>query len=112
MPGNFEKRLAKIEEVLAKKIEEEHLSKCNCGDPKGMFKPAPGVDMAVQLTAELALKCPVHQERRLGRLLWIEFVDSNRNPIPNPKMDPLVEEYKRRYDHQLEQAPPNADENV
>ena len=112
MPGNFEKRLAKIEEVLAKKVEEEYLSNCNCGDPKGKFLVFPGIDTAVRLRTELGLKCPVHQERRLGRLLWIEFVDSNRNPIPNPKMDPLVEEYKRRYDHQLEQAPANADENV
>jgi hypothetical protein len=112
MPGNFEKRLAKIEEVLAKKVEEEYLSKCNCGDPKGIFMLLPEVNAAVQLTEELALKCPIHQERRLSRLIWFVVVDSDGAHIPDPEVDPLVEEYGRRYDQQLEQAAANAHENV
>ena len=112
MTGNFERRIAKIEEVLAKKAQEEELAKCNCGDPKRVFMPRPGVDMAVQLKAELALICPVHQERRLRRLLWAEIIGSDGKRIPNPKLDPIVEEYGRRYDRQFEQAPKNAAENV
>ena len=112
MPGNFEKRLAKIEEVLAKKVEEEYLSNCNCGDPKGKFLVFPGIDTAVRLRTELGLKCPIHQERRLSGLFRIVLVAPDGRTVPNPEVDPLVEEYERRYDHQLEQAPANADENV
>ena len=53
MPGNFEKRLAKVEEVLAKKVQEEYLSKCNCGDPKGIFMLLPVLNVSVQLIEEL-----------------------------------------------------------
>ena len=112
MPGNFEKRLAKIEEALAKKAQEEDLAKCNCGDPKRIFMPRPGVDMAMQLRAELALRCPVHQERRLSRLLWAEIIGSDGKRIPDPKMDPIVEEYERRYDRQNEQLSEDDAENV
>ena len=112
MPGNFEKRLAKIEDVLAKKVQEQDLCKCNCGDPKRIFMPRSGVDMTVQLTAELALRCPVHQERRLSRLLWAEIIGSDGKRIPNPKMDSIVEEYEGRYDRQSGQVPQDDAENV
>lgn len=112
MPGNVEKRLAKIEEVLAKKAQEEDLSKCNCGDPKRIFMPRPGIDMAVQLRSELALRCPVHQGRRLYRLLWAEIIGSDGERIPNPKIDAIVEEYERRYDRQSGQVPEDDAENV
>jgi hypothetical protein len=112
MPRNFGKRLAKVEEALAENIQEKDLSKCNCADPKRIFMPRPGVDMAVQLTAELALRCPVHQERRLGRLLWAEIIGSDGKRVPNPKMDSIVEEYERRYDRQSGQAPEDNAESV
>jgi hypothetical protein len=110
--GKLRKRLAKIEEVLAKKVEEEYLSDCNCGDPKRRVLPFPGINTAVQLRTELALKCPIHQEQRLSGLLTIVFVDPDGRPVANPEVDPRIEEYERRYNHQLEQAPANADENV
>jgi hypothetical protein len=112
MPRNFGKRLEKLEEALARNIQEKDLSKCNCGEPKRIFRPRPGVDMAVQLTAELALRCPVHQERRLSRLLWAEIIGSDGKRIPNPKMDSIVEEYERRYDGQSGQVPQDDAENV
>jgi len=112
MPRNFGKRLAKLEEALAKNIQEKNLSKCNCGDPKRIFMPGPGVDMAVQLTAELDLRCPVHQERRLSRLLWAEIIGSDGKRIPNPNVDSIVEEYEGRYNRQSGQVPQDDAENV
>jgi hypothetical protein len=32
--GKLRKAPSEIEEVLARKVEEEYLSECNCGDPK------------------------------------------------------------------------------
>jgi hypothetical protein len=105
MAGNLEKRLAKIENALAERSQEKDPAKCNCGDPKRTFMPRPGVDMAVQLTAELELTCPVHRERRLYRLLWAEVIGSDGKRIPNPKMDPITDEYERRYERQSGQVP-------
>jgi hypothetical protein len=105
MPRNFENRLARLAGALAKQIQEKDLSNCSCGDPKRIFMPRSGVDMAVQLTAELTLRCPVHHEGRLSRLLWAEIIGSDGKRIPNPEMDPIVEEFERRYERQSEQVP-------
>lgn len=96
MPGNFEKRLTKSEEALAKKAQEQELGKCNCGDPNVIFRPRPGVEMATQLREELERTCPVHPARRLGRLLWGVAIGADGKRIANPKMDPILEEYHRR----------------
>jgi len=70
--------------------------------------PRPGVGIAAQLMAELALRCPVHQERRLSRLLWADIIGSDGKRIPNPEMDAIVEEYERRYERQSQQGPEDA----
>jgi hypothetical protein len=105
MAGNVERRLMKIEKALADKSQENDLAKCNCGDPKRMFRRRRGADMEVQLKEEPALTCPVHRERRLSGLLWADIIGSDGKRIPNPKMDPIVEEYERRYERHSEQAP-------
>jgi hypothetical protein len=105
MAGNVERRLMKIEKALADKSQENDLAKCNCGDPKRMFRPRRGADMEVQLKEELALTCPVHRERRLSGLLWADIIGSDGKRIPNPKMDPILRSTKRRYDRQSGQVP-------
>ena len=112
MPGNLCKRLERIEHKMSEITKQEHQNKCNCGDPKRIFLPRHGVDMEVQLKAELALTCPVHGERRLYRLIWAQVVGSGGKRIPHSKMDPILEEYQRRYDRQSEQVPEDGAENV
>ena len=95
MASKFEKRLARMEKVLAQRSEEKKLAECNCADPKVIFRPRPGVDMAIQLREELDLTCPVHPVRRLNELIWGVII-GKEGRIPNPKMDPIIEEYRRR----------------
>jgi hypothetical protein len=107
MLKNFDKRLARVEKALAQRSEQKDAAKCNCGDPKRIFMPRPGVDMAVQLREELDLSCPVHRKRRLNRLLWGKIIGSDGKRIPNPNMDSIVEEYERRYKSQVEDSVEN-----
>jgi hypothetical protein len=39
----------------------------------------------------------------LSELLWAEIIGRDGKRIPNPKMDPIVEEYNRRYERQFAQ---------
>ena len=96
MPSNFEKRLAKIEEALARKAKEEEFAKCKCRDPNVVLRPRLGVGIVSELRAELDLTCPVHPVRRLSRVLWFVRIGVDGKRIPDPKMDPILEEYDRR----------------
>jgi len=108
MAGKLENRLAKIEQVLAKRTREKVLTNCNCRDPRKIVSATDD-----NLEAELNLTCPVHEVRRLGRILTFVIVDTKTGrPIPNPRRDPLVEEYKRRYARQLEQMDEDDSENL
>jgi len=101
MAGKLEKRLAKIEQALTEKAHQKMIANCNCRDERKIFVPdKEGIEASFE--AELKLICPVHAERRLGKLIWGAIIGSNGQRIPNPKMDPLVEEYRRRLSRQLE----------
>ena len=101
MSGNFNRRLAKIEQALAEMAQQKIISNCNCREKHEKFW---GDD--AKLEAELKLTCPVHVERRLARMFSAVIVENGR-AIPNPRRDPLVAEYFRRYDRQLEHMDDN-----
>ena len=105
MSPNIERRLTKIEKDLAKSASAKVVGSCNCGNPERIFIPRPGIDLETQLRAELDLTCPCHRERILNRLLYGVIISSDGKPVSNTKMDPIVEEYERRYDLQLKQSP-------
>jgi hypothetical protein len=102
MSGNFNRRLAKIEQTLAEMGQQRIITNCNCRHPRMRFS---AVDDGLE--AELNLKCPAHAERRLANLLTFVVIGNDGRRIPNPRRDVLVEEYERRYARQLEQMDDN-----
>jgi hypothetical protein len=95
MPGNYRKRLEKLEQQVAEIKRRESPAKCNCRNST----PAASAEY---FQAEMNQTCPVHGFRRLGKIhvFEVQIVGKDGNVTERSQGVPeLVQEYERRLAH-------------
>ena len=71
---SLRRRIAKAEKALANRKKQQELANCVCG---GVVTAIPG--QAEEFEAEINRTCPAHGYRRIGHLIRVQWVDSERN---------------------------------
>jgi hypothetical protein len=89
--SNFERRLAKIEQALAETAKREQTANCTClsGTVANSLDPE-------SFEEEMNRGCHSHGFRRLGQILCVRFVNSDRTPVESPTLDDLLRTYELR----------------
>lgn len=94
--SNLERRLAKVERLVADRARREKLANCNCGpqDPEsGLII----VSDSRQLEAEMNLTCPAHGFRCLGQVMVIRSDEEDETfAEESVRLAKLFDEYERR----------------
>lgn len=96
---SMKRRLAKVEQTLADRKNEEDLVNCLCGRHVLAW---PG--HAKELKAELSRTCPVHGFRRVGLIHCLKFVTTEMTPESekerfrqeDAELHQVIEEYESR----------------
>lgn len=108
MPGNFRKRMEKLEQLTPKISKRDSDAKCSCRS----FTMAA---TAEYFKAEMKQTCPVHGFRRLGKINIVEVEIVSKEGIEDKSVGvaELAEEYERRLArHQKQLLSRNDDEQV
>ena len=97
LAGNFQKRLQRLEQLVAEIAKPNSQAKCNCRQ----FTIAPSAEY---FAAEMNQTCPVHGFRQLGKI-QIYRVTTRPNSVEETSLGirDVVKEYQRRLAHHREE---------